>query len=653
MAYLGAGRGRQLFPSRCDRYLGTHKLESLAVRLGEHIKPSVPDAVITTLTVVISSSHLHWLAGGSGWDIAMELSEMGGGVSRREVARHEAAALADDQPEEAEAAFLRAAAPDDAVRMWLSKGHHQRALTLAEQHASHMMEEVLVEMARAAAERGDLVQFEALMIRANRPRDVVQHYKDIELWEEASRVAREYLPDSAEPVPATVPPLLQRAADHADRGEWWEAVELLCAASAAGAAGGAARLAERAALRAARLARDHLNADRRRHAADMLYERFAAIGQSDVGDQLRAALAGGFTGNEGGDAGHVESEEEEMGEAAGDANVGELGDGESGSLERLARAGQWERCLAQAGPRAPHYALRYAVHLFQVHPRTEGVQIDGDDVGEGLAVALDVLRRVLSAEGAGDAEVRLLGADVPLARSVCGELSARISATPYAYARLRDACKVLFAAGAEERMLQAVTLLSALHVPQVSSRAARALPRYTDIIVADAVLYAAGRAIRDEGAAGTREAFVFLNRCLDLVEAADEDSHHLLDHTDFECTDWPSKPLLFESACVRGTALDETREWVLAVSMDQSVEQTLPVDDRGLYAASVSGEAPHCVLTGYPLGERVVTFANGRCANREWWSRVWNAARAPDGDGAADLIAFITLWCGPADYRAL
>lgn len=64
---------------------------------------------------------------------------MGGGITKREVARHEAAALAEDSPEEAEAAFLRASAAEDAVRMWLDKGQHQRALTLAEQHAEHMV----------------------------------------------------------------------------------------------------------------------------------------------------------------------------------------------------------------------------------------------------------------------------------------------------------------------------------------------------------------------------------------------------------------------------------------------------------------------------------------------------------------------------------
>lgn len=69
----------------------------------------------------------------------MELSELGGGISKREVIRHEAAALADERPEEAEAAFLRASAPEDAVRMWLERGHHQRAISLAEQHVPHLV----------------------------------------------------------------------------------------------------------------------------------------------------------------------------------------------------------------------------------------------------------------------------------------------------------------------------------------------------------------------------------------------------------------------------------------------------------------------------------------------------------------------------------
>ncbi|XP_045495842.1 intraflagellar transport protein 172 homolog [Colias croceus] len=581
-----------------------------------------------------------WALQAHRWDIALELSELGGGITKREVARHEAAALAEEQPEEAEVAFLRAAAPEDAVKMWLSRGHHQRALVLAEQHATHMVEEVLLEGARAAAERGDLQQFETLMIRANRPREVVQHYKQLELWEEASRVSREYLPDSAEQVPPAVPPLLQRAADHADRGEWWDAVRLLVGASAAAATSGATRLSERAALRAARLARDRLAGDERRAAADMLAERFDAIGQSEVGEQLRAALLDGV---EDAEPGTSKSYEEE--ESAADVKEPEL-DIERSALEKLCAAGQWQRCLAHAASRAPHYALRYAAHLFNAHARLEGVDIESEDIPEALSQVIDTLRQYLILDNALET---ITSSDANLAKAVCSELLVRVSLAPKAFSVLKVAAEIMVAAGAEERVIEAITLLMGLHVPQIASKVARALPRYTDIIVADVAFYAAGVAIREEGSNGAREAFVFLNHCLDLAEAADEDNAHLLDYTDFECTDWSRSPLLAERGAVRGDALLALRDWVLALSMDRAVEQTLPVDASGAYVSRARAGEPPCVLTGHPLANRLVTFTNGRCANREWWSRVSQAAR--NGHAiASTVLQHITKWCGPADF---
>ncbi|XP_013172557.1 PREDICTED: intraflagellar transport protein osm-1 [Papilio xuthus] len=599
-----------------------------------------------------------WALQAQRWDIASELSEVGGGVSRREVARHEAAALAAEQPENAEAAYLRAAAPEDAVRMWLDQGEHQRALRIAETHAAHMVEEVLVEGARAAAERGDLAQFEALMIRANRPAEVVQHYRDLEMWEDASRVSREYLPDSAEPVPAAVPPLLRRAADHADRGEWWEAVQLLLGASAAGAAGGALRLAERAALRAARLARDHLEGARRRAAADMLAERFTAIDQSEVGEQLRAALTEGDLENASG-VDMSEEEEEEVVPVMGERGVvvegGEVREGTEGAaLEKLARAGHWQRCLAHAGRSAPHYALRHAAYIFNAHSRIEGVNIESEEVPEGLAEALESLRQYLVSDG----EAVVQASDVELAGAVCRELLVRVSTAPQVLQALKDAAAIMLAAGADDRSLQAITLLMGLHVPQIAGKVARALPRYTDIIVADVAFLRCGVCVRAEGATSTREAFVLLNHCLDLAEAADDSTQQLLSFSDFEVTDWPQNRLLLEKSCISGAPLQEAREWVLSVVMDQDVEQALPVDSRALYAASVTPDEPCCVLTGYPLGSRLVTFSNGRCANREWWSRCKKAAAggaggAGGGGAAGALLQHVASWCGPPDTTNL
>lgn len=50
------------------------------------------------------------------------------------------------------------------------------------------------------------------------------------------------------------------------------------------------------------------------------------------------------------------------------AESGEGGEGAEGAaLEKLARAGHWQRCLAHAGRSAPHYALRHAAHIFNAH----------------------------------------------------------------------------------------------------------------------------------------------------------------------------------------------------------------------------------------------------------------------------------------------
>ena len=68
-------------------------------------------------------------------------------------------------------------------------------------------------------------------------------------------------------------------------------------------------------------------------------------------------------------------------------------------------------------------------------------------------------------------------------------------------------------------------------------------------------------------------AFVFLNRFLDLCEAIEEKSLDSLDHSDFLETDIPYEIPLPENATIPEVLKEDAKEWVLAVSMDQTVEQ--------------------------------------------------------------------------------
>lgn len=79
--------------------------------------------------------------------------------------------------------------------------------------------------------------------------------------------------------------------------------------------------------------------------------------------------------------------------------------------------------------------------------------------------------------------------------------------------------------------------------------------------------------MKDEGRLS--EAFVFLNHYLDLCEAIEEGEGQLVDHSDLVQTDFPSNIPLPSRLylCEDPKEHDNIKEWVLAISMDQKVDQ--------------------------------------------------------------------------------
>ena len=97
-----------------------------------------------------------------------------------------------------------------------------------------------------------------------------------------------------------------------------------------------------------------------------------------------------------------------------------------------------------------------------------------------------------------------------------------------------------------------------------------AILRHTNVVPADKAFYEAGMASKDMGWTGMT--FVFLNRFLDLCEAIEEGSIDSLDHSDFIDTDVPYEIPLPESLSIEEKLREEAKEWVLAMSMEQKVE---------------------------------------------------------------------------------
>ena len=97
-----------------------------------------------------------------------------------------------------------------------------------------------------------------------------------------------------------------------------------------------------------------------------------------------------------------------------------------------------------------------------------------------------------------------------------------------------------------------------------------------------------------------------LIRYLDLYEAIEEGSLDMLDNSDFAGTDIPFEVPLSEVPHLKEADHEEVKEWVLAVSMDQKVEQVLPSDDRGTFEGSLRSASSDsvslpCVISGYPV----------------------------------------------------
>lgn len=113
-------------------------------------------------------------------------------------------------------------------------------------------------------------------------------------------------------------------------------------------------------------------------------------------------------------------------------------------------------------------------------------------------------------------------------------------------------------------------------IPSLQSIAVRisvAILRYTEFIPIDKAFFEAGMDLRTMNR--DSEAFVILNHYLDVCEAIDDKNPNLIDQSVFEFTDFPhSVPIPNRMHLHNDLKLhEELREWILAISMDQKVNQ--------------------------------------------------------------------------------
>jgi intraflagellar transport protein 172 len=128
-------------------------------------------------------------------------------------------------------------------------------------------------------------------------------------------------------------------------------------------------------------------------------------------------------------------------------------------------------------------------------------------------------------------------------------------------------------------------------------------------------------------------AFVFLNRYLDLSEAMEDAEGFAIENSDFVDTDIPYEFELPEKHFLDEDKREEVRDWVLALSMDQAVEQSLSVRtcsqcgadtyEGNLVCHTCISVSEPSAITGFPIpaGERVANNGDSSVvARKEDWN---------------------------------
>ncbi|CAH8497562.1 unnamed protein product [Dicrocoelium dendriticum] len=574
---------------------------------------------------------------------------------------------------DAEVEFVKAGKPREAVLMYVHNQDWDSAARVAAEHDPESVNDVLLGQARLAFGDKEFARAEALLLRAQRPDMAVRAYRECGMWEEALRVAETYLPSRVQELKDELREERMRAVTAGDdesgrshlgtsksvssvgsksreaahlantnflqareleaRGEYLRAVEFyLKLQPESGTAEDEdtqipSEICQHAWLHAANLAVKFLPSESAAKVAELVASRLASIKSYSLAgelllsvDKVQKAVDAFIAGEEWSKARRVARELEPRLESYVEAKYKEalkstgqaemlVGIDMLSALDVYAEQGRWEKCLAAAER---------------------------------------MLQNATTSTGSGTRGTR--------EHQLLHKYVAAYAASLIKESRVHDAMLLYKKYGAPaytqnfniyKRIFQMVAKLSI------------SLLRHSDILPADKVFYEAGMQCREMG--WNNMAFVFLNRYLDLVEAIEDPdgTADALDTSDFQGTDIPMEVPLPAEPYTTQEEHEAVREWILMMSMDQKLEQSLPKDERGVYegALEASGtglSALPCIITGYPVLRNGVEFDNpGRVAIRDHWSRLQHAAKVARTTECVDVKEFIQRWCGNPKGSAL
>jgi len=544
---------------------------------------------------------------------------------------------------EAEESFVEAGKPKEAIDMYVHQQDWVSAMRVAENADPSSVSDVLVAQAKAAVERKDWVRAEALYVRAKKPELAVKAFKEAGRWSEAIKLTKEFLPhklqeinaeyvrfqngeyvpeqgdvskrsmgedlvaqaraleegrDFSKAIDAYLRITDQHSSDHDFLEAAWEnavkiAMNHVTERTSEVVATVAHRLVE--VSRFPQAAELYEGIDSYRQAVDVyikggLWKQARALARAQAPELVEAVeerYVQHMEGNQDGD--------------------GLVLDGKAAqSIDVYAKRGDWQKCLEVAQAQGPAMLLKYAtLHGSVLMNKNDFVGAArifgtyGTDVSKRDHINLyRRLYATILAEQPGSSAKAVARSELKELRAMLVKAIAAFKAAGEAPATVEEFERVMWAA----TILAAQAVASQQGLKNSTAKLSIAALKSVGHMPADKAFYEAGMACRAAGKLSM--AFVFLNRYLDITEAIEEgDSHTGLDNSDFVDTEIPFDFTIPDKGYLSDEERERVRDFVLELSMNESVEQSLPLHEIEAIFRD-EDNAKHALLADAVNGDR-------------------------------------------------
>ncbi|KAI6232370.1 Intraflagellar transport protein osm-1 [Aphelenchoides besseyi] len=582
----------------------------------------------------------------------------------------------------AEQFYLQAGKSREAVLMYIHNQQWEAAERLASAHCPDLLNDVYIGHARSALEAKDHERSESYLLRANRADIILTYYKEMGMWPDALRIARDYVPDSLAQLQVEYENVqLKSGARGADsffaQARDWELQEdygnaIACYMKVDSPLTNDTRLISQAYIKAGDLVTKFVTDNTKRaELVDVICDKLKSLKQhlaaSEIylsvdrpNDAVRSLIAANEWAKAKKVAGELAPDLEDEVDVAyreylrNQGRVGELIDVDViSAIDMLIERGQWEKALSTAKqqnhqPLMDKYVAMYAMELMNNERFLDAVKVFEQYGAASNTQNFNIYKRLIDSllnmrnvtfEMLASLRNMILNLNVGMQKST-ETIDDRI-------VQIFDRYQYVLHYSAFSKALEEV---EATEANRLRLKIKIALLRYVDLLQPDKLFYEAGLACRNGDGSYQNMAFAFLNHYLDIVDSIEENDPSLVDNTIFEGTDIPTQYSLPQQMFLTEDEHEDVKEWVLSVSVDQKVQKELKMDERDCYEASSvdsSGRVyPICILSAYPILNSPKELGRNKYADPTAWQQFATLIRTHPSDQLFDVQAFLSRWTG-------